>query len=364
MIKKFVNVFDYIIDIAYVLTEKNIKSEFTQTPETFLVQEVLERNTLSDEGDYAVLELEKKGVDTFEALRLIARKAGIPASNFKVLGLKDKNSRSIQYVFVKKHLLGGGIEVETNSVKARVIGYSRCKPGKSALKGNYFKIRFEASSDDDFWLAKDLLREIVEHGLPNYYGYQRFGVTRPITHLLGKALLEADSSWFASMLLGDTSILETAESIRGRMRYTFNEIMSYEKKCRFMNPVEDCGLSLNHSLRNLYVDAYSSYLFNRLLTKILEKAGGVLPEEKLPLPGCNRASYHEILREEGVIVRRRGLFKCWERSSVLKPSEPGIRRNNGWIEIEFTLPRAGYASLVLRELFKENFRLVETLSVG
>ncbi|MCI4462485.1 MAG: tRNA pseudouridine(13) synthase TruD [Thermogladius sp.] len=358
MIKKFVNVLDYIIDIAYVLTEKNIKSEYTQTPETFLVREVLDRSALSDEGDYAVIELEKKGVDTFEALKLLARKAGIPTSNFKVLGLKDKNSRSIQYVFVKKHLLSGGIDVEANSVKARVIGYSRCKPGKSALKGNSFKIRFEASSDNDYWLAKELLREIVEHGLPNYYGYQRFGVTRPITHLLGKAVLEADSSWFASVLLRDASTLESAESVMGRMRFAFNEIMSYEKKCHSMNPVEDCGLLLNRTLGNLYVDAYSSYLFNRLLTKILDKEGGVLPEEKLPLPGCDRAPYQEILREEGIIVRRWSLFKCWERSSVLKPSEPGVRRSNGWIEIEFTLPRGGYASLVLRELFKENFRLV------
>ncbi|WP_434731674.1 tRNA pseudouridine(13) synthase TruD [Thermogladius sp. KZ2Tp1] len=355
MIKRYVNVLDFVFDIAYLVTERGLHAEYRQTPSSFHVQEVLDRGVLAEGGEYAVLEVRKKGLDTYEALRIMSKEAGIPLQNFLVLGLKDKDSTSVQYVFVKRSLLPENFSVEKGGVEARVVGFSRGKPGKSALLGNRFKIRFEDSHESDHQLAKEILKLVVEHGLPNYYGYQRFGVKRPVTHLLGKAVLEADSAFFAKTLLSDTTPLESEKSVLSRTLMKFDDALLYEKMCYGMPPLEDCGLALNKRLRNLYVDAYVSYLFNRLLTRLIDSNKGSLPDTKIPTLGCDRMAYQQLLSEEKLEPRNWGLVKCWYRDSVIRPADPSVSREGNTLEISFTLPRAGYATIVIRELFKENF---------
>ncbi|MEJ1731043.1 tRNA pseudouridine(13) synthase TruD, partial [Escherichia coli] len=60
------------------------------------------------------------------------------------------------------------------------------------LVGNKFqlKIRNVENPDSAAKRAEKILEELKNRGVPNYYGYQRFGKNRPNTHLVGKALIK------------------------------------------------------------------------------------------------------------------------------------------------------------------------------
>ncbi|WP_440059030.1 tRNA pseudouridine(13) synthase TruD [Thermogladius sp. 4427co] len=357
MKKLYVNIYDYIFSIAYVLTDRRLNTIYVKDPSSFYVEELIDSTILTKDGDYAVIEVVKKGIDTFEAIRFLVKETGIPQSNFYFLGLKDKDSTSKQYLFVKRQLISGRVDIETPSLKARVVGFTNGKPDKRVLVGNRFRIVFEPRSENDYWTAREIMGLATEKGLPNYYGYQRFGINRPVNHIAGRYLIELDDRFFFNTFVRDIWVTESNESVLSRLKLEFSSEAYYEKKCMEQSPYSSCGVFVNSLLKNLISDAYSSYLFNELLTRIIDWNNGILPELDLPTIGCSTKLYEEILRIESLAIRDKDLLKCWKRSSMVKPLEPSVSIGKGLLTIEFSLPRGSYATIVLRELFKENLRL-------
>ena len=62
------------------------------------------------------------------------------------------------------------------------------------LKGNKFKILIKDLDDiqESADIANEVLKELETTGVPNYFGWQRFGKPRTNTHLVGEALIEND----------------------------------------------------------------------------------------------------------------------------------------------------------------------------
>ena len=64
--------------------------------------------------------------------------------------------------------------------------------------GNHFKIKILDSKDNlsDFNEQEKVL---------NFFGYQRFGSKRPVTHLIGKAILQKNLSEAINLIISFTS---------------------------------------------------------------------------------------------------------------------------------------------------------------
>ena len=120
-------------------------------------------------------------------------------------------------------------------------------------------------------------------GIPNFYGHQRFGTTRPITHLVGKAILKGDFQEAAMIFLAKPSPDEHPSSRQARTELQetrdfklalehFPKQLRYERS--MLNylaekPDDFTGAfrTLPAKLQALFVQAYQSYLFNRFLSE-------------------------------------------------------------------------------------------------
>ena len=120
-------------------------------------------------------------------------------------------------------------------------------------------------------------------GIPNFFGHQRFGTTRPITHLVGKAIVEGDFEKAAMLYLAKPSVHEhpSSRNARAELRSTrdFKQALNnFPKQLRFERlmlsylvekPDDFVGAftRLPVKLQGLFVQAYQSYLFNRFLSE-------------------------------------------------------------------------------------------------
>ncbi len=298
--------------------------------------------------------VEKIGIDTLTLCRELEKQ--LRCHSCVPLGLKEANAITYQFI-VLRNCTELTQYVEAPNFRAVLWSYETTLPKHTA---NRFKIRIHATLVDTL---VERLRIVQQYGyVLNFYGYQRFGTRRPITHIAGKMLLLRDWENFLSVLCS------------GKWwRYTYPE--SYI--CRLVG--KEAPLDLIKRIRReyliLYLNAYQAYLFNTLLSKIwletleechfdLSSAIDKLSNALIPVPGLGASfqgsrwgsDLRMLLELEGVDLND---FKITElRISLRGDLRPALARIEDlvWrvraneLHLEFVLPRGGYATVLLREL--------------
>jgi len=185
----------------------------------------------------------------------------------------------------------------------------------------------------------------IAGGFPSFFGIQRFGSVRPITHVVGRHLVrgefrEAVEAYVANPLEGEDP--ESYE-VRSALRDTGDiqtALRSYPKSYGFekailnhlaVEPTDYVGAlrSLPFNLLMMFVHGYQSFLFNRILSErmrrripIHEPVAGdlVLPADASGLPDRSRTIDVSCDNLERAAKRcREG--KAWV-SAILFGSEP------------------------------------------
>lgn len=146
-----------------------------ERPEDFRVEERLD--VVPDgEGPHAWLRIAKRDMNTQWLARVIARAAGVRPVDVSYAGLKDARALTTQWFSVRldarpdpdwRALLPDGAELLEATRHRRKL-----RPG--GLAGNRFEIRIAAPTGDVGTLA-GRVATIAAHGVPNYFGAQRFG---------------------------------------------------------------------------------------------------------------------------------------------------------------------------------------------
>jgi tRNA pseudouridine13 synthase len=255
--------------------------------EDFEVSEVISDKSLkliSEQNDYAVYKLKKKNIDTNHALSDIFRKKGL---KLKALGLKDASAITEQ--FVCSNNKGKSIDSYTSmKYSLQKIGNVKKPLTKKDMIGNHFKVKIVD--------CKNNLSEFKEHDkILNFYGYQRFGSKRPVTHLIGKAILQRDFEKAVELILAYTSPYDSNENTEIREKLLdksnykkyFDQIppqMDIERiVLKEMIASDDSQKSLRQiplSLRRFYIQAYQSFLFNHTLSSaFLDGENLFVPQE-------------------------------------------------------------------------------------
>ena len=124
-------------------------------------------------------------------------------------------------------------------------------------------------------------------GIPNFFGHQRFGTTRPITHLVGKALVHGDFEEAAMLFLAKPSVHEHPTSRQARQQLHDSKNFkaaseNFPRQLRFermmLNHLAECPEDfvgafqrLPVKLQELFVQANQSYLFNRFLSERIKQ---------------------------------------------------------------------------------------------
>ncbi|MCX6662867.1 MAG: tRNA pseudouridine(13) synthase TruD, partial [Euryarchaeota archaeon] len=124
-------------------------------------------------------------------------------------------------------------------------------------------------------------------GFPNFYGIQRFGVIRPITHLVGKHIVQSDFEKAAMMyvahpMIGENevtySLREELEKTRDYTKafHSYPDALNFEKAMLnklIQNPNDFIGAfkELPKNLLMMFVNAYESVLFNKMLSERIRR---------------------------------------------------------------------------------------------
>lgn len=383
------------IDIGisvYSTTFSGCGGKIRQSVEDFVVSETLSEKSMSSikqSDGYAVYKLKKQNIDTNHALNVIFKKTGV---RLKSLGLKDASAVTEQFV-CSMNKSKPIPNLSEQKFLLEKIGFVQKPLTKKDMIGNHFEIKIiEPSSDPSKF---DEFDKIL-----NFYGYQRFGSARPVTHLIGKAILQRNFSQAIKLLVSFTSEFDSKEHTELRNKLT--DESNYKK---FLSEVpqqmdlERTAMSemINHndplkairalplSIRRFFVQAYQSFLFNKTISAAFENGEDLFnPQEgdvcfdkngilgkyikgldqnvSVPLVGYSyykktRFDFYtsKILKNEEINPKDFYLKEIQElsneggyRNSSVLCSNYSVNDNT----ISFSLSRGSFGTIVLREIIK------------
>lgn len=152
-----------------------LEGHLRATPEDFVVEEELGYQA-SGEGEHVFLTVRKRGRNTHEVARAIARLAGVTQMAVGYAGLKDRHAVTTQHFTVQLPGREAPDWALLEDDSLQILGAERHhrKIRRGGLRGNRFNIRV-CSVRGDRDQAEQRLQRIVQAGVPNYFGSQRFG---------------------------------------------------------------------------------------------------------------------------------------------------------------------------------------------
>ena len=302
-------------------------------------------------GPYYVYSLLKENLDTFHAVGILKKRFG---GKWKWLGLKDSNAITLQLVSSSKFVEPWSFRHGKRCLVLRPLGLG--KINKDSLSGNLFVIDIELECETSAFSGRFVV--------PGYFSYQRFGTTRPVSHVVGKLVLRRDWEEAIDVLLGEPTPWESRRARELRLKYYEEGPKAFLKAPRFLDVEREVakkllkGESPERALRSLnvfkvFLHAYQAYLYNKALSTFEDPCEG---PRRLPGPGARE--YEDLLWEEGVDYRAFEEFGL--RAEPRQPcAETEIKAfaKGRTLTLVFALPRGYYATTILRELIKNPFNL-------
>jgi tRNA pseudouridine13 synthase len=417
---------------TYLTSNEGIGGTIRNRYEDFYVEEIpLYRPT--GDGPNLWIFIDKTGRTTLDVLLDISRKLHISRKRMGFAGMKDKKAHTRQWICIsninpceEKEI----VDLEDKIYKTQFLDIKRNqkKLRMGQLVGNKFKILIKDLEDleKSAITTKEVLEILESKGVPNYYGWQRFGKPRTNTHLVGKALSLNDLKEAVRLYIGDPQEKEDEKVFKARKKYEEDDLekslelfpskMIYERMMlkeliKEKNKREKKSLSLDDNsykkaifslpkpLQRMFMHAYQSFLFNKVVSEriklgidnfiegdiiidneehlihnktneesyILIKnfnasptaplygskvpiGGGKIGEIEKKILGEEKLSKKDFLIEKtpklgSFGIRRSIRFKVWNSSVV--PVNDGLL-------VEFSINKGSYATAVLREIMKED----------
>jgi tRNA pseudouridine13 synthase len=376
-----------------------------QAPEDFQVEEVTEV-TPGPTGPHALYRMEKSGWTTHDALAAIRRRWKIDLRRLSYGGLKDRHAQTVQHLSI---FHGPRRGLSHNTIKLTYLGQVPHPFRSEDIACNRFRIILRDLPPEARAEAEERLRAVAILGVPNYFDDQRFG-----------SVPGAGSEFIARLLVKGQ--LEEALKLALTGPYSHDDAATRDEKATLLRLWGDWAAAkdalprsharslvdylrvhpgdfrgavarLRPELRGLYLSAYQSYLWNRILGRWVERHAtrhrllylklGPLPMPlevpdpeayfalQLPLPTSRWKPseddprlplVQETLAEDGVTLRdlqvrgvREMFFSRGDRQACLRPmglthewSDDERHPGRLKLALSFALPRGAYATLVVK----------------
>jgi len=302
--------------------------------EDFIVTE-LPLQPPAGEGEHLWLEIEKNGANTNFVAQQLAAAAGVQERDVGYAGLKDRHAITRQWFSIYLPIAKAAGDAPDLTLlqhpEFKVLTQSRhvkkLRPGD--LQGNRFRIVLrdvtgDPGSLDAFQAIEANLQAIASHGVPNYFGAQRFG--------------------------HDGGNVEQGRAMLAR-------------EIRVRNPKK----------KGIYLSAVRSFIFNEVLALRIQQGlwGQALPGDVMdeagrptgPLWGRGRVSTTDQAQalENGVAERHATLCDGMEHAGLDQQRRALVASPVGlswqWpqadqLVLTFSLPAGTYATSVLDEILR------------
>ncbi len=332
---------------------------FKAAPEDFEVREIPGFKP-DGAGEHVCLRIEKSGLTTPEAVRLLARHFRLPLQDFAWAGLKDRQALTEQWFSVRLNLKDEKNFTVFEHPQLRVLEQQRNsrKIRHGSHKGNHFRIRLrnirskeQADSSEAAFaaIAANLLR-IQAEGFPNYFGPQRFGhgagnlpqaealfrgEIRPRDRVLRGLLLSSARAWLFNQYLAQRVLADKWSS------YVPGDVMALEGSTQCFLPAED-DPELEERLQRFDIHP-TGPLWGR--GELRSQAQAAAMERQL---AADYPLFCQGLENFGLQQDRRALRAKVENLQI-------DTQDQQQVVIEFSLGRGSYATSLLREVLDLHF---------
>ena len=310
-------------------------------PEDFFVDERLGFEP-DGAGEHVFVHIEKRGANTDWIARELAKFAGISPMNVSYSGIKDRHAVTRQTFSVH---LPGKAEPDWHtfdSDERRVISARRHsrKLKRGAHKSNAFRIVLRDVAGER---ADAIVRQIATHGVPNYFGEQRFGrdaanVERALAMFAGRRVQRHERSLLLSAARSEL----------------FNRVLAERVTRGNWNKPVDGDVWMLRGTHSIFgPEAITDELARRCAEADIHPTGPLWGEGSLRSAGDVAAIEQAV--GEGEPTLTAGLATAGlsqeRRSLVLMPEELATEwLADDVLAISFVLNAGAYATVVVREI--------------
>ncbi|HTZ62328.1 MAG TPA: tRNA pseudouridine(13) synthase TruD [Thermoplasmata archaeon] len=281
----------------YASATPGVAGQLKTSPEEFRVQEVSSYPLPDPDGAFVVLRVESRDWEQHELAAAIGRTLGLPPHALQWSGTKDRRAIAERLFSYRGPLPPATLPLRD----VRLVEAYRARDG--LVLGHHYGNVFDLTVGELDRPVGDALAgfQAVDadlrqgSGIPNFFGPQRFGEVRPITHEVGRWLVRGDLARAVDVYLADRPAEGTPGSgDLARRAYAEHHdperaLREFPREYRFErtllehlargHPPERAFRALSRDLRTLFVHAYQSWLFNRWVSaRHREGAPGNSPE--------------------------------------------------------------------------------------
>lgn len=382
-------------------------------PEDFQVDEVTRVQPTG--GPFALYRLTKTSIGTPEAISAIVERLNIHRRRLSYGGLKDRHAVTTQHLTIHN---GPRKSLQLKTLNLEYLGQTAQAFTPADIDANRFQLVLRDMPSQEISAAVQALQEVQQAGLPNYFDDQRFGSLGESGEWIAKewCLGHWERALWLALADGhpnDPSSEKKQKQILRDMwgkwpecqqsldRSHRRSIVTYlSDKVKAGHPADFRGAlgRVNVDLRGLYLSAYQSAIWNRLLNRMLEdccsesqrrtyslKSGVAtfpvnldaqqqldLQDLSIPLPSA-RIDRPEgrigdlldaILAEEGMELRllrvkypRDSFFSKGQRRAIISTkdlagsvSDDELYGGRQKLTLSFQLPRGSYATILVKRI--------------
>ena len=305
------------------------------------------------EGEHLFVTIEKRGIDTGRAKRLLSERLGVPVRDIGHAGLKDARAVTRQRLSLPGVAAERALAIETDVLRVLEAVPHRHKLRLGHLEGNRFRLVLREVPEASGAALRARWDALAREGAPNRFMEQRFG-RHGDNGLLGRLLA-----------LGDEEAFRPAARERGHRRPAkgLRQLLLSAWQAEVFNRVLERRLAWPGGLSTLEVGDLAQRTDSGGLFLVEDSAeaerrrGEVSATGPLPGPRCRPAAglpgelEAEVLAEDGVAAEAPGLRGLGARRALrVLLGEARFGRQGDRVTLEFILPPGAYATAVVHDL--------------
>ena len=130
-------------------THAPINAHFSKNASDFVVREI-PLYEFSGNGEHLVMQIQKKGLSTSEALSILASATGAKVRDFGYAGLKDKEGMTTQYISIPAKFQSAISSFSNENIKILNATRHNNKLRIGHLKANHFFIRLKKVCGEEY----------------------------------------------------------------------------------------------------------------------------------------------------------------------------------------------------------------------
>lgn len=398
-----------------------IGGQLKQRPEDFFVQE-LPLYEPTGEGEHVYCEIQKIGLTTFDAVHQLANALNLSPRDIGYAGMKDARAITRQIFSLLGTTPEAVMALRLPGITVQWAARHGNKLRLGHLSGNRFAVKVRDVSPTDVIKITPVLETLSKRGMPNFFGEQRFGRRDNNDQLGAALVRNDNEAVLKLLLGTPNPEFDDARTISARSAFDRRDNAEAQKLwprsgglerrvlARLMKSHRPSAAvhSIDDRLRRLWISALQSRAFNDVLARRMQSPAGIdhLLDGDLAYKHENGACFHvesaateqprcdnfeisptgplvgyrmttpadkPLEMEQAALAqmsltgsdfRQSGKLKVKgaRRSLRVQPKDfdvaAGVDEYGGYITVAFTLPPGAFATVLMRELMKnERFDL-------